>query len=113
MKRTPAQKARAARAVADLSRPIQICICKDGTISSRKRGEPSFNGRALPVFSVDTEEQVREIQGLFGIKQYVEHPLLPGRPWYRWTNFSGNVEDLDEVSEMIRKLYWENPRRVA
>lgn len=95
----------------NLSRDVIIHICKDGTISFRRKGEPIFNGRALPVFSVDTEEQAREIQILFGRNQYIQHPEIPGQAWFKWTDFSGNADDLDAVTEKIRRVYWDNPKR--
>src|SRR5258706_5281352 len=90
-----------AQSTYELDRPVLIHVCKDGTISYRTRAEPVFNGRALPVFSVDTEEQARAVQVRFGRRQYGEHPDLPGRPWYRWTDFDGDVEKLDDVSRAI------------
>jgi hypothetical protein len=89
------------------SRPILIHICKDGTISYRTRTQPVFNGRALAVFSVDTEQQAEDVQVLFGRKQYEEHPEIPGKAWYRWNDFRGEVDDLERVGDMIRSMYWE------
>jgi hypothetical protein len=76
-----------------------VDICKDGTISYRRLGEPSFNGVALPVFSVNHEDQARQLQLRFGRLQYEEHPKMPGRPWYRWTDFPGTILALDDVSD--------------
>lgn len=87
----------------DIGRPVVIHVCKDGTISYRRHGEPVFNGVALPVFSVDTVEQAQAVQVRFGRMQYEPHPQMPGRPWYRWTGFSGDVDDLDKVSDAIRE----------
>lgn len=67
----------------DLNRRIVVHICRDGTISYRERGTPVFNGRALPVFTVDTIQQAEAIQVRFGRRQYVEHPQIPGKPWFR------------------------------
>ena len=89
----------------DLGRAIVIHICKDGTISYRRKNEPVFNGRALPVFTVDTEAQAEAIQIRFGRLQYVEHPQMPGQPWYRWTDFSGDAEDLGNISDTLRHWY--------
>ena len=89
------------------NRKILIHVCKDGTISYRTREQPIFNGRALAVFSVDTVEQAKDIQVLFGRRQYGEHPEIPGQPWYRWTDFSGELDDLEEVSRKIQTMYWE------
>lgn len=100
------------RPVTDVfSRAVFIHICADGTISYRKQHEKVFNRLALPVFSVDTEEQAQEIQTLFGRKQYVAHPQLPGQPWYRWTDFTGNVDDLDAITERIQRDYWDKRAR--
>lgn len=93
------------RAADDFSRPVYIHICRDGTISYRRRGEKVFNGVALPVFTVDNVEQAEAAQTRFGRLQYIAHPLLPGKPWYRWTDFSGDVDDLDKVSDAIRAYY--------
>lgn len=65
------------------NRPVLLHLCKDGTISYRTRGEPVFNGVALPVFSVDTPEQAQDFQVRFGRRQYTEHPQIPGKPWFR------------------------------
>lgn len=95
----------------DYSRAVMIHICKDGTISYRTRDQKVFNGRALPVFSVDTIEQAKEAQVLFGRQQYVEHPQIPGQPWYRWTDFDGNVESLTGVTERLRD-WWTHRRPI-
>ena len=84
-----------------LLRPIMIHICKDGTISYRHPYEPVFNLAALPVFSVSTVQQAKDIQVMFGVKQYIAHPDMPGQPWYRWTNFSGEVEALEDVTHTL------------
>lgn len=88
-----------------MSRAIVIHICKDGTISYRTLNEKVFNGVALPVFSVDTVEQAQAIQVLFGRRQYVEHPQIPGRPWYRWTDFPGELDALDGITERLAQ-WW-------
>ena len=89
----------------DFSRPIVIHVCKDGTINYRSKEEKVFNRRALPVFSVDTVGQAKAIQVRFGRCQYGEHPDLPGQLWYRWTDFSGDVADLDECTKACREFY--------
>lgn len=89
----------------DFGRAIVIHVCKDGTISYRTRKQKVFNGVALPVFTVDTEDEARALQVRFGRCQYGEHPQLPGRPWYRWTNFTGNADDLDAVADQCRAWY--------
>jgi hypothetical protein len=97
----------------DFKRPIVIYICKDGTISYRHKSEPVFNGRALPVFTVDTVDQAKAVQARFGRLQYGEHPQQPGLPWYRWTDFGGEVEDLDGVSDAIREFYHQQLKAAA
>lgn len=90
-------------------REVVLDMCKDGTLTYRHRTMPSFNGVALPVFSVDTVEQAKEAQVLFCRKQYVAHPQLPGQPWYRWTDFDGEVSSLEQVSKRLaewRLLSW-------
>lgn len=91
-----------------LARPILIHCCKDRTLSYHARGEPIFNGRALPVFSVDTKKEAEDLIVLIGCVQYEPHPLMPGRPWRkvnvgfkRWLE----LEDLDEVTRICRKAY--------
>lgn len=90
-----------------LIRPVLVDICKDGTISYRRLGESSFNGVALPVFSVNHEDQARQLQLRFGRLQYEEHPKMPGRPWYRWTDFPGTIIALDDVSDRCDIWYHE------
>lgn len=88
-----------------LSRPILLDLCKDGTVTYRSQGEPSFNGMALPVFSVDTAEQAEAIQVRFCRRQYASHPRLLGKPWYRWTDFSGELDDMQAVTEAMHEFY--------
>lgn len=91
----------------DFGRRIVIHVCKDGTISYRDKTvyEKVFNDRALPVFSVDTVQQAKDLQVMFGRAQYVEHPQIPGHVWYKWTDFSGDVADLAQVTERCR-MWW-------
>jgi hypothetical protein len=84
-------------------------LCKDGTLSYRRRAQLPFNGVALPVFSVDTEEQAREAQVHFCRRQWVAHPYLPGQPWYRWTDFDGEVGSLEGVSVRLA-AWWDEGR---
>lgn len=88
-----------------LDRPVVIHVCKDGTITYRRQGQPTFNNVALPVYSVATEAQAQAVQVRFGRRQYGEHDRLPGQPWYRWTDFSGDVDALDDVSKAIHAFY--------
>lgn len=98
-------------------RPIVIHICKDGTISYRRRGEKVFNGVALPVFTVDTVEQAEAIQIRFGRRAYSEHPDIPGKPWYRLSRLRDGTDpalrgdgtlkigDLTGITEMFHEFW--------
>lgn len=104
---TAAQDSRREQYRRDFSRPITIHICKDGTISYRAKHEPIFNGVALPVFTVNTVQQAQDIQVMYGRKQWTDHPdMAPGQSWYRWTDFSGDVDALDGITETLRG-WWE------
>lgn len=96
----------------DLSRPIKIHVCKDRTLSYRAKGEPVFNGRALPVFSVDTKEEAEQLFLLTGRLQYTEHPQMPGKLWRKVTlpgalDFKPylDLSDLDTVTDHLRDRY--------
>lgn len=109
--------ARAAK-LDDLSRAIKIHCCKDKTITYAKRGQPSFNGIALPVFSVDTEEEAAMLQLLCCAVQYTEHPQMPGKNWYRLSSFEFpnptlEIEDLDRVTALLRERYAKLKTRIA
>lgn len=88
-------------------RRFMIHVCKDGTVTYRDKSidEKVFNGRALPVFSVDTAEEAEQIQIRFCKLQYESHPLIPGKPWYKVFPFSGELEDLDRVRNMFAEFY--------
>lgn len=88
-------------------RRYMIHVCKDGTVTYRDAvaREKVFNGRALPVFSVDTVEEAKAIQTRFCKLQYGSHPLMPGKPWYKVFPFSGELEDLDRVRNMFAEFY--------
>lgn len=100
-----------------LSRPVLIHICKDGTISYRRHGEPVLNGVAIPVFSVNTVEEAKEIQVRFGRRQYTPHPGN-GMDWYRISVLQDGTDpafrdppvletsDLDGITEMFSNFYW-------
>lgn len=101
----------------DLSRAVLIHLCADGTISYRTREQKVFNGRALPVFSVDTEEQAQQIQVRFGRLSISEHPLMPGKGWYKLSILGDGtdpvfretglieIEDFDTIADMFRTFY--------
>ena len=86
-------------------RPVIIHCCKDGTITYRRVGQPTFNGAALPVYSVKTEEEAKALQIILCRFQYQEHPLMPGQNWYVLNEFSGEVEDLERVGDKMDKVY--------
>ena len=90
-----------------LDRPILIDCCRDGTISYRDKHkrEPRLNNAALPVFSVNTVDEAKQIQVRFCALQYTEHPNQPGRPWYVLPGFGGELSDLEHVTEMFAEFY--------
>jgi hypothetical protein len=105
----------------DMRRPFMLHICKDGTISYRNaaKRERVFNGVALPVFSVETEEQAKAIQVRFGRRQYGEHPLMPGRIWYSLSRLPDGsdpalrdgglqLEHLDAIGGMFKGFFIEH-----
>jgi hypothetical protein len=85
----------------NLTKPVKIFICADGTITY---GDRPFNGAALPVHSVDTPETAHALQILLGKLQYREHPDLPGKPWYRFTviELIGDVDKLPEIGQLFQ-----------
>ena len=100
-----------------LSRAVMIHCCKDRTLSYRTRDEKVFNGRALPVFSVDTKEEAESLLTLVGCVQYERHPLMPDRPW-RKVNLAKNprlldLPDLDEVTAILQHAHGLMKRRRA
>ncbi len=96
-------------------RRYMIHVCKDGTVTYRDAvaREKVFNGRALPVFSVDTIAEAEAIQVRFCKLQYGSHPLMPGKPWYRLNEFSGELKDLDRVRAMFAQYHREREERQA
>lgn len=99
-----------------MARAIRIDVCKDGTISFCPRKQPPFNGVALPVYSVNTEEQAETIQVRFGRRQYIEHPEMPSKGWYKLSTLPNEpffcrlleVDDLPIISFMFDKFYQEH-----
>lgn len=72
------------------------------------KGAPIFNGKALPVFSVPTEQDAEDLIMLVGRRQYEEHPQQPGRPWFKIT-LNGALDfkpylELDDLDEVTVKL---------
>jgi hypothetical protein len=102
----------------DLDKPVLIHVCRDRTLSYRTREEPVFNGAALPVFSVETPEEARSLLVLVGKAQYREHPLLPGRTWYRILDVPGvenkptlEIGELGAVTDHLRTCHEKLRRR--
>lgn len=87
------------------ARPIVIHICKDGTISYRDRtkNEPVFNGVALPVFSVDTVEQAKQLQIRFGRLQYINHPVN-NMTWYKLSVLPDGTDPVTSRKDGLLKL---------
>lgn len=95
-----------------LSRPVLIHVCKDKTLSYRTKNEPIFNGVAIPVFSVENEQEAVTLLRLVGRQQYQEHPKIPGRPWLKITldgalDFKQELDydDLDSVTDKLKTAY--------
>lgn len=92
-----------------------IHVCRDGTITYRdaKARQKVFNGVALPVASCDSEAEAQALIVRFGRRQYVEHPKLPGQPWYKLGSLPDRtpllrlleVDELDGIGEMFQKFF--------
>ena len=89
----------------DLSRPVILQVCPDGTVTFRRRGQPVFNGRALPFFSVADETEAKDLQALLCALQDEKHPQLPGQPWYRRYQFSLGVDGITKLRAEFRDAY--------
>jgi hypothetical protein len=66
-------------------RPVIVHIGKDGTISYLNRAtmkQPTLVEALMPVYSVETEEQAKSLQVIFGKLQYRDNTREPGKPWY-------------------------------
>lgn len=95
-----------------LSRQVIIFCCRDGTLTWKDRGKPSFNRRALPVFSVDTHAEAEFLAvGTCALqKRPHPHPDHPG-PWFVLASgpfsfgFSGEFEDLQKVTTHLAEVY--------
>lgn len=88
-----------------LHRSWIIDCCADGTLTCRPRGQWPFNS-GVAVFSTDTEEEARELIVLVAKLQPWRHPQLPRKePWYRLEWFSGKVEALPQVTELLTGVY--------
>lgn len=101
-----------------LDRPVFIHCCQDKTLTYRTKDEPVFNGRALPVFSVNTKDEAEALIVSVGRCQYEEHPEIPGKPWYKMT-MDGEVDfrpyleikDLEAVTAKLQSRYEKVVRR--
>lgn len=78
-------------------------------MSFRGKDEPSLNGAAITVFTVDDKENAKSIIVTFGKCQYTPHPNAPvpgtGNVWYRMADFSGSAYDLPEVTRRMSEVY--------
>jgi len=96
----------------NLSKAWIIRCCRDRTLTITKRGEPAFNGVALPIYSVDTEQEARDLVVCTCRVQYQEHPDLPDQPWRKIT-LDGQLdfkpyldpEDLDAVHAKLDRVF--------
>jgi len=102
----------------DFQHRFMIHVCKDGTVTYRDahKRERIFNDVALPVLSVDTEQQAKDIQVYFCRRQYGEHPLMPDKPWYRLSVLSDGsdpalrkdglleIDDLEGIGAMFKRF---------
>jgi len=52
---------------------------------------------AIPIFSTDTEDEADMLIGLFGRLQYDGE--------YVWTDFSGEINDLPDITRKCRVAY--------
>jgi hypothetical protein len=89
----------------NLTRPILIDICLDGTLTYRAKKEKVFNGDALPIFSVNSKEEAKQLLVMCGSKQYQNHPLLPNDPWYVLSSFSNDFDGLSDATEELKNMY--------
>lgn len=67
-----------------LDRAWRLDVCKDGTLSIRRRGQRSINkGHALSVYSTDTRDEAIALQVLLCFSVHAKHPDLPDGEWYK------------------------------
>lgn len=83
-------------------------LCKDGTISVRREGEPSFNGVAFPVLECANEQEAKDVQILTCKLMREPHGgMKPGEPWFKLGSgpfplgFSGEYEDVAVVEQYL------------
>ena len=95
--------------------PVNIHLCKDRTLSYRRRGsgQPVFNGVAVPVLSVASEEHADALLLLVGTRQYEPHPhpKYPHKDWMKLFNGVAqgkqylDPEDVPEAEEYLARSY--------
>jgi hypothetical protein len=99
----------------DLGRPIKIHICKDGTFSIRKPGEPIFNGVAIAVFSTRTVKEAEELEIVSCFLCHAKRPEFP-KGWMKVNYIQQKsvaagracvleIEDLDIIADTLRANY--------
>lgn len=96
-----------------LDGPVLIHVCKDRTLTYRTRDQPIFNGVALPVYSVESEEMAEMVIVAVAKCMYESHPQIPGKPWYkfadehaiRMTNGLLELEDLPRVTAALESAH--------
>lgn len=101
-----------------LSRRVLIHVCKDGTFTYRIPPAPVFNGLALPVYSVDTEDEAQALQVRLCRLQRTQHPQMrKGEPWYTLSTLGDDQDpalcrpdglelaDLEIITELLDEHY--------
>ena len=83
-------------------------------MTANLKEEGPFNGKALPVFSTDTQWQAEYLIVLIGTVQYGEHPSIPGKAWYRWPHLNEDVDNFSKLNQVLSEQ-WERmkTRRLA
>jgi hypothetical protein len=70
----------------------------DGRITFRRKGQPPFNGKALPIFSVDSEEEAKSLMILACTLGYI--PGVYGIP-----GFSGTLDGIPNAQQRLAERY--------
>lgn len=93
----------------DLTRRFKIRLCKDRTITFTEGKTKPFNDVAIAVISVDTRREAEQLITLCGKQQYESHPLMPGKPWFKFMPDMeyGDLEfsDLPRLAGILRERY--------
>jgi hypothetical protein len=89
----------------NLNRLVLLHVCADGTITYRTCLEPVFNNAALPFTSVNTVADAHMLITLFCKLQWEQHPQMPGKPWYRYVEFSGQLDDIEALTQRFETAY--------